>query len=84
MNMPGFTAEVSIYRLTGRYSRVVHMVDSSHSLIGPALTLSAPARRLPIPFPDPLAPCAACLSDCIHRGGDSFSCSNLCSWICLL
>jgi len=82
MNMPGFTAEVSVYRSTACYSTSTHLVDSSRSLIGPALSLSAPARLLPVPFPDPLAPCAACISDCIHRGGNSFSCFNLCSWLC--
>jgi hypothetical protein len=82
MNMPGFTAEVSVHRSTGRYSIVAHLVDSSRSFISPALILSAPARRLPIPFPDPLAPCDACIIDCIHRGGDPLSCFNLCSWIC--
>jgi len=82
MNMPGFTAEASVYRSTGRFAIVAYMVDSSRSLIGPALTLSASARLLPIHFPDPPDPCSACISDCIHRGGNSFSCINLCSWMC--
>jgi hypothetical protein len=81
MNTPKFTAEVSLDRKTRYYVslRRTELMDSGPP-VGPASF--AALGRFPFPFPGPGDVCSACVNDCIRRGGNSFSCRNLCSFVC--
>lgn len=82
MNTPGFTAEASLnkkgdYYISPRGTSI--MGDGPR--VRPASFFSA-IHHFPLPFPGPIDVCSACVSDCIHRGGNAFSCRNLCSFVC--
>ncbi len=80
MNLPGFTAEASLTGKGGNhFSPQVMSRKGNWSPVQP--TFLAAIHRIPLPFP-PIDACSACISDCVHRGGNSFSCSNLCSFLC--
>ena len=79
MKLLGFTAEASIYQSTEYYVTGEVPSDSSHPLVN----LSTFSRlRFPIPFPVPDI-CGVCIASCIGRGGNYFSCQNLCSFVCV-
>ena len=81
MNIPGFTAEASVSKKAGYYFGSLGSVRTGDWPTVEPASLRA-IRRLPLPFPEPIDICGACISDCIHRGGNSFSCRNLCSFVC--
>ncbi len=82
VNIPGFNAEASLYATTGRYMTMSNFANANEGGIGPASFGSFVSFRLPAPPPSLPDPCSACISDCVHRGDNFFSCQNLCSFLC--
>lgn len=81
MNTPGFTAEASLNKKGDYYvsPRSTALMDKEPP-VGPASF--AAVHRFPVPLPGPIDICSACVGDCIRRGGNAFSCWNLCSFVC--
>jgi hypothetical protein len=83
MSIPGFTAEASLNGKVHCYVSLRGMPimgDGSH--VRPASFAALSLRHILFPFPGPIDVCGACVGDCIRRGGNYFSCRNLCSFVC--
>lgn len=81
-NLPGFNAEASLYATTGHYVAMSNFTNADEGGIGLASFGSIARSRVPLPLPFLPDPCSACISDCVHRGENFFSCQNLCSFLC--
>ena len=81
MNMPGFTAGASLNKKGDYYvgPRGTPIMDDALP-VKPASF--AAIHHFPLPTPGPIDVCSACVGDCLHRGGNWFSCRNLCSFVC--
>jgi hypothetical protein len=78
MKLPGFTAEAALATKPAGYLGV----QRARRSLGQPGIIPAFIHRPPIPLPVPIDICGACISDCVHRGGNYFSCQNLCSFVC--
>ncbi len=81
-NVPGFNAEASLYAMTGHYVAMSNFANGNEGGIGLASFGDFARFRVPLPLPSLPDPCSACISDCVHRGENFFSCRNLCSFLC--
>lgn len=79
MNVPGFTAEAAI-DVKGSGNFGIQPAPPKRPTPGIIPALISPIHRIPV-F-GPIDICNACISDCIRRGGNAFSCRNLCSFAC--
>lgn len=81
-NVPGFNAEASLHVRTDYYAAMNNSINANEGGIGLASFGDFARFRVPLPLPFLPDACNACISDCVHRGGNSFSCRNLCSFLC--
>jgi hypothetical protein len=82
MRLPAFTAEASLYTSSERYRATAvigHGSRSANALAPAAFFALNRVRRFLVPFFDP---CSLCVGDCLRRGNNLFSCTNLCSFLC--
>jgi hypothetical protein len=78
MTIPGFSAEAALGSSAER-NWVAWQVPGRSAHVFAQASQVILRRPFPLPFPDP---CSACISDCLRRGGNQFSCRNLCSFLC--